>query len=94
MRIGAARLGRSWHRLAPMVSEATPAEPAAPADGLKQVPVPELALFVVWAVTLAALCSRVSDWAVMTDELLYERLALSFVDGAFLPTLHGAQRRA
>ena len=25
----------------------------------------------------------------MTDELLYERLALSFVDGAFLPTLHG-----
>src|SRR5688572_27119422 len=26
----------------------------------------------------------------MTDELLYERLALLFVDGAFLPTLHGA----
>ncbi len=51
---------------------------------------PELALFVVSAVALAVLCSRVSDWAVMTDELLYERLALSFVDGAFLPTLHGA----
>jgi hypothetical protein len=51
---------------------------------------PEIALFVVSAVTLAVLCSRVSDWAVMTDELLYERLALSFVDGAFLPTLHGA----
>ena len=25
----------------------------------------------------------------MTDELLYERLALSFADGSFLPTLHG-----
>ena len=72
-----------------MVSEATPAEPASPADRLKQGVVPEIALFVVSAVALAALCSRVSDWAVMTDELLYERLALSFVDGAFLPTLHG-----
>ena len=71
-----------------MVSEATPAEPASPADRLKYA-VPEIALFVVSAVTLAVLCSRVSDWAVMTDELLYERLALSFVDGAFLPTLHG-----
>lgn len=50
---------------------------------------PEIALFVVSAIVLAVLCSRVSDWAVMTDELLYERLALSFVDGAFLPTLHG-----
>ena len=50
---------------------------------------PEIALFVVSAVALAVLCSRVADWAVMTDELLYERLALSFVDGAFLPTLHG-----
>jgi len=50
---------------------------------------PEIALFVVSAVALAVLCWRVSDWAVMTDELLYERLALSFVDGAFLPTLHG-----
>jgi hypothetical protein len=50
---------------------------------------PEIALFVVSAVVLAVLCSRVSDWAVMTDELLYEKLALSFVDGAFLPTLHG-----
>ena len=51
---------------------------------------PEIALFVGSAVALAVLCWRVSDWAVMTDELLYERLALSFVDGAFLPTLHGA----
>jgi hypothetical protein len=50
---------------------------------------PEIALLVVSAVALAVLCSSISDWAVMTDELLYERLALSFVDGAFLPTLHG-----
>jgi hypothetical protein len=50
---------------------------------------PEIALFVVSAVVLGVLCSRVSDWAVMTDELLYEKLALSFVGGAFLPTLHG-----
>lgn len=70
-----------------MVSEATPAEPASPADRLEYFP--ELALFVLVAVALAVLCWRVSDWAVMTDELLYERLALSFVDGAFLPTLHG-----
>lgn len=52
-----------------------------------RVPPPVLAL--VPAVVLAALCWGISDWAVMTDELLYERLALSFVDGAFLPTLHG-----
>ena len=48
-----------------------------------------LLLFAASAVVLATLCSRVADWAVMTDELLYERLSLSFVDGAFLPTLHG-----
>jgi hypothetical protein len=66
-----------------------------PSTGAYSVPevrraAPEIALFIVSAVVLAVLCSRVSDWAVMTDELLYERLALSFVDGAFLPTLHGA----
>ncbi len=72
-----------------MVSEATPAEPASPADRLKHFAFPEIALFVVSAVALAGLCWQISDWAVMTDELLYERLALSFVDGAFLPTLHG-----
>jgi len=48
-----------------------------------------LLLFAASAVVLATLCSRVADWAVMTDELLYQRLSLSFVDGAFLPTLHG-----
>lgn len=46
-------------------------------------------MFLVAAVLLAALCSRVADWAVMTDELLYERLAISFADGSLLPTLHG-----
>ncbi len=51
--------------------------------------VPALAIAVFGAVVLGILCSRVSDWAVMTDELLYERLALSFADGALVPTLHG-----
>jgi hypothetical protein len=50
---------------------------------------PALAIAAVSAVLLGILCSRVSDWAVMTDELLYERLALSFADGALVPTLHG-----
>ena len=40
-----------------------------------RVPPPVLAL--VPAVVLAALCWGISDWAVMTDELLYERLAIS-----------------
>ena len=55
---------------------------------MRQYGTPAL-LFAAAAVVLAALCSRIADWAVMTDELLYERLSLSFVDGAFLPTLHG-----
>jgi hypothetical protein len=37
---------------------------------------------------LAWLCSRVADWAVMTDELLYERLAISVSRGG-VPRLHG-----
>jgi hypothetical protein len=44
---------------------------------------------VVTGIVLAVLSSRVSDWAVMTDELLYERLAISFADGALVPTVHG-----
>lgn len=59
-----------------------------------RVPSPVLArapwaLALVPVVVLAVLCSLVTDWAVMTDELLYQRLSLSFVDGAFFPTLHG-----
>src|SRR5215211_4997977 len=65
-----------------MRSEATPAEPASPSIALG------LIVFAVAAVVLAYLCSRVGDWAVMTDELLYERLALAVADGG-LPRLHG-----
>lgn len=39
-------------------------------------------------VVLAALASRVGDWAVMTDELLYQRLAVS-VAGGGLPRVRG-----
>ncbi len=53
--------------------------------------VPSLAaVAVVSAVILASLATRVGDWAVMTDELLYERLALSIAQtGSPIPTLHG-----
>jgi hypothetical protein len=67
-----------------MVGKAAPAKPAPPVDW---VGIGAIAL--VGAVVFGVLCSRVSDWAVMTDELLYERLALSFTDGALVPTLHG-----
>jgi len=51
---------------------------------------PAVAIAVPSAVILAALASRVGDWAVMTDELLYERLALSIAQtGAPVPALHG-----
>jgi hypothetical protein len=42
------------------------------------------------AIVLASLASRVGGWAVMTDELLYERLALSIAQtGSPIPSLHG-----
>src|ERR1041384_3392386 len=48
---------------------------------------------VVWAgsaAVLGALASHVRDWFVMTDELLYERLALSVVQGhSPFPRVHG-----
>ena len=47
------------------------------------------ALWAGLALVIASLTTRVVDWFVMTDELLYERLAISFSDGAFVPTLHG-----
>ena len=48
------------------------------------------ALWLVLAAALAALTAQVADWYVMTDELLYERLALSI--GRLhspLPHIHG-----
>ena len=36
-----------------------------------------IALWLAFAALVAVLTSRVADWFVMTDELLYERLAIS-----------------
>jgi hypothetical protein len=56
---------------------------------VRRVPVP-VVIGVAAAVVLASLGTRVGDWAVMTDELLYERLALSIAQtGSPVPTLHG-----
>jgi uncharacterized membrane protein len=49
-------------------------------------------VFVAAAAVLASLSSQVGTWAVMTDELLYERLALSIAQtGSPLPALHHEQ---
>src|SRR6476619_3614037 len=52
---------------------------------------PPIALWLVAGAVLSAFTSRVADWFVMTDELLYERLALS-VDRlhSTVPHVHGA----
>jgi hypothetical protein len=51
------------------------------------------ALFALWlgaATGLQLLTTRVADWFVMTDELLYERLAISIARGhSPLPRVHG-----
>jgi hypothetical protein len=47
------------------------------------------ALVGVAAAVLAVLASRVRDWAVMTDELQYAKLATEFASGHVLPTLRG-----
>lgn len=50
-----------------------------------------VALWLALSVVLAAFTARVADWFVMTDELLYERLALSVVRlHSPLPHVHGA----
>src|SRR5437762_13130129 len=56
---------------------------------------PELAaLLGLWlgaAIALQLLTTRVADWFVMTDELLYERLAISVARGhSPLPRVHAA----
>jgi hypothetical protein len=51
--------------------------------------VPILALWVVLAAGLSAITTQVRDWWVMTDELLYERLAISIArTGSPLPRVH------
>jgi hypothetical protein len=50
---------------------------------------PTVALWIVLGTGLAALTSRVVDWYVMTDELLYERLAISIAQlHSPLPRVH------
>src|SRR5262249_6051896 len=47
-------------------------------------------LWAVLAVVLSELTGRVRDWFAMTNELLYERRAISVaLDGSPLPRLHG-----
>jgi len=49
-----------------------------------------LALWLAAACGLQLLTTRVADWFVMTDELLYERLAISIAHGRSpLPRVHG-----
>jgi hypothetical protein len=51
---------------------------------------PLVALWLALASVLAAIVGRVTDWFVMTDELLYERLAISVArTGSPLPRVHG-----
>jgi hypothetical protein len=53
--------------------------------------VPVAVLWLALAGCLAAATTRVVDWFVMTDELLYERLAISIGrTGSPLPRVHGA----
>lgn len=60
---------------------------------VRRATLPTLLVVALWlgaAAAFAAATSRVADWFVMTDELLYERLALS-VDrlGSVIPHVHG-----
>ena len=49
-----------------------------------------LALWLVFGAALATITTRVADWFVMTDELLYERLAISVYRlGSLVPHVHG-----
>jgi hypothetical protein len=51
---------------------------------------PPIVLWLMFGVALAWITSRVADWFVMTDELLYERLALSVVQlHSPIPRVHG-----
>jgi len=52
---------------------------------------PPIALWLACGAVLSAFTSRVTDWFVMTDELLYERLALSVARlHSPVPHVHGA----
>jgi hypothetical protein len=54
------------------------------------VQLPLVALWLAFGAGLAVITSRIVDWYVMTDELLYERLAMSIArSGSPLPRVHG-----
>jgi hypothetical protein len=56
---------------------------------LSRVEWPLLALWVAFAVVLSQITGAVKDWFVMTDELVYERLAISIAKtGSPLPHIH------
>jgi len=59
-------------------------------SGLVRLELPVLAIWIGAAVGVAAVTAHVFDWFVMTDELLYERLAISVVHlHSPLPHIHG-----
>ncbi len=63
---------------------------AAAITGARRIELPLVALWFALAGGLAILTSQVADWYVMTDELLYERLAISIGNlGSPLPQIHG-----
>jgi len=56
----------------------------------QRIELPLVALWLALAGGLAAITSQVADWYVMTDELLYERLAISIASlSSPLPYIHG-----
>ena len=58
--------------------------------GLVRLELPAFAIWIVAGVGLAAIVRHVVDWFVMTDELLYERLAISVAHlHSPLPRIHG-----
>jgi hypothetical protein len=63
---------------------------AASITAVRRIDLPLVAIWFALAGGLAALTSQVADWYVMTDELLYERLAISIANhGSPLPQIHG-----
>ena len=59
-------------------------------NALARVELPLLGLWIALAAGLSLLTTSVRDWFVMTDELLYERFAISVAQsGSPLPRLHG-----
>lgn len=71
-------------------AEATRAVERSPAERIVRTAVPVAAIWLVAGAVLAQATGRVKDWFVMSDELYYERLAISIAhSGSPLPHLHG-----